>query len=775
MSLTSRSVIATAISLALFGPHAFAKDCMQRADENQAVQNTCMQAESPEDLNTLPVVIEADYAEAHQDNKATYQGNVVVTQGVRRMQADQAIIRQPENVVTAYGDVKVSDPQFSINADRIHANLIDETATMYQADYNLTCQLGRGEAELIAKEGPTQLRLKEASFTTCPFSDNSWAFSADNIEYDQAKPYADLYGAKFAVKDVPIMYIPYIRLPVGDQRLSGFLYPNASYGSRNGLEITTPYYWNIAPNYDLTLTPTYMERRGLLTHTQFRYLNTLGEGSLTGEYIDSDKENRDAGSMWAFNWSHSATYADHWRVSTNFSRVSQFDYFEQGLGSSLGSREDSSLLQTGSVAYRDVNWDASLLVKDFQSLTLDGLNGLYRVMPQFTANYYDIALPLGLQASLHGQFSQFDNDDETKPSASRVHVEPTLYFPYASSWWKLETEAKLMYTRYEQEFDESLNTDLIGLRETASRTIPSLRILSGVTLERESDFFSKNYLQTLEPQVQYLYVEEVEQTGIYNPINAGQTGYDSSLLQLDYHGLFRDRQYSGVDYIAPANQVTIGASTRFFDEEYRERFAFSFGQIFYLNNVTGYTGNEVSYSASAFEAELNYNDRTFFSAGLQYDGSEQEVQYGHSTGEYRIGENYVQANYRYISQSYLQQSLPDSDISSFTEEGISQAGFSAGLRLTDSWFAYGDVFYDTNEAIMSESQLALIYESCCWAVSFGYNEYLKYRENISAEPEYDKNISLSFRLLGLGGRSGFEYKKASGNALSYGRPFYLNN
>nr|WP_086939650.1 LPS assembly protein LptD [Thaumasiovibrio occultus] len=776
MSLTRPSAIAVAISLALFGPQAYAKDCLQRLPNGEGVANQCVQdGSSPIELNNLPVVIEADYAEAQQDNKATYRGNVIVTQGPRTIRAEEAVIRQPENIVTAFGNVEVKDNEVQVTAERVQANLNDDTASLFQAEYSLVCQLGRGDAELISRESDTTLSFNEASFTTCPPEDNSWLFSANKIEYDQTSPYADLYGAKFAIKDVTVMYIPFIRLPASDQRLSGFLYPDVSYGSRNGIDIATPYYWNIAPNYDFTFTPTYMEKRGLMTHGEFRYLNALGLGGLTGEYMHEDKEANNNDALWGFNWTHSATYADHWLVEADYSQVSVFDYFEKGLGSDLGSREDSSLLQTGSVAYRTTNWDANLRVRDFQSLTSDGTNNLYRVLPQFTFNHYGYGLPYGLRAGMMAQFSRFDNDDITKPTADRVHLQPSLYFPYASSWWSFEAEAKLMYTHYTQEFDATANPDLTVLEEDVSRTVPSFRVVSGVTLERDMTAFGDHYTQTLEPKLQYLFVRDVDQSEIYNPLNRGQTGYDTTLLQLDYHGLFRDRQYSGLDYIAGANQFTLGAASRIYDDEYRERFMFAYGQIFYLNSVTNYTGNETSYSASAFETEFNYNDRTFFNAGLQYDATEREIQFGNATIEYRIGENYVQTNYRYISQSYLQQSLPDNDISSYTRDGISQAGFSTGLRLSDSWYMYGDVYYDTNEAIMSESQISLNYESCCWAVSLGYNEYLKYRENIATTPEYESNISFSFRLLGLGGRESFQYEKASGNALSYGRPFYLNN
>ncbi|WP_413111218.1 LPS assembly protein LptD [Thaumasiovibrio sp. DFM-14] len=775
MSLTSRSIIATAVSLALYGQPLQAKECLQHSDIDQTMINLCQQRPaSPEALNQLPVTIEADYAEAQQDDKASYQGNVVVTQGNRRMEADRAVLRQPENVVTATGNVKLQDEQYLIIADKMHASLDEDTATLFDADYELICELGRGSARVVDKQNDTEINLKDATYTTCPINDDAWRFEAHSVDYDSTSPYVDLYGAKFAVKGVPILYMPYLRLPATDERLTGFLYPNASYGSRNGIELEVPFYWNIAPNYDLTLTPHYMQNRGVMLNSQFRYLNDTGRGALKTEYLGEDKEAPEDGALWAVNWRHGATFATHWRVAVDYSQVSQFNYFSKGLGSDIGNREDSSLLQTGSVAYRDTNWNATLSVRDFQSLTAAGSNSIYRLMPQLSMNYYH-ELPFGVEGSLLGQYSRFENDDDQKPVADRLHLEPRLYLPYAGTWWNLESEAKLMHTYYQQDFDINDNSDFVGMEESVSRTIPSLRLLSGITLERDTTVWGQAYLQTLEPKMQYLYIQDVDQSAIYNPTNSGQTGYDSNLLQQDYYGLFRDRQYSSIDYIAPANQFTVGASTRFFDEQYKERFAFSYGQIFYLDRPESGTDTKVNYSASAFETEFNYNDRTFFTAGLQYDASEAEIQYGHTTLEYRIGGNYIQTNYRYVSQSYLEQSLPNNDIDRSTSDGISQAGFSTGLRLNDNWYARGDIFYDTSEAILSESQFSLSYESCCWAISVGYNEYLKYRRNIGDTPEYENNISFNFRLLGLGGSTGFGSSSGGGNALSYRRPFYLNN
>jgi len=330
-----------------------------------------------------------------------------------------------------------------------------------------------------------------------------------------------------------------------------------------------------------------------------------------------------------------------------------------------------------------------------------------------------------------------------------------------------------MYTYYNQEFDSSID-GLETLEETASRSVPSIRIHSGLYLERDALLWGEDYIQSLEPQVQYLFVRDVEQQDIFG-------SYDTTLMQTDYYGLFRDKRYSSVDRIAAANQFTVGASTRFFDNDFVERFNLSFGQIFYLNdsgrNLTEDSESTPNYSASAFESDFNYDDWLFFHGGLQYDASKKEMQLANATMEYRENDLFSQLNYRYVSKDYIKQSLPDNDqIDNYTEDGISQLGFSTGFPVYGGLSLRGDYYHDLTENQMLEGQITLNYSSACWMISLGYNEYLKSRSDVNSQPaEYEQNFSISFSLLGLAGAPSAGATTASGNAIAYGRPFYLNN
>lgn len=787
MSSNSRSLLATLISLALFGPsmtyadpatHSDTNDKSAVSDENDElamVRGVCLDpSQRTADPNNEPIRVTADRAEAVNEASVTYSGDVVVRQGNRTVAADVATLHQPENKVIAEGNVYFHDGAIEVYSDRIESNLDTEDSLMDNAVYNMTCEAGRGEAERVTKNGISYYRLKNGTYTTCPPGDKSWQFSATSIEHENDSPFADLYNARFEVAEIPVFYLPYLRVPVGKERLTGFLYPSVSYGSRDGFEVETPFYWNIAPNYDMTITPKYMMNRGLQLNSKFRYLTELGSGSLSGEYLGDDKDAQDNDHRWAFNWSHTGMYNAHWLFKVDYSKVSDPTYFSD-IDSSIGKREDNNLLQTGEVSYRDYNWDSTLRVRNFQPLTL-GVSSNYKLMPQLEANYYQTDMPYGLDFHLNGHISRFDNDDPDKPTADRVHLEPTLTLPYATPWWSVTSEAKLMYTYYNQEFDPS-SQELIDkgleLEESVSRTIPSIRLHSGLYLERDTSFWGDGYTQSLEPQVQYLYVKDVDQSGIYD-------AYDTTLMQTDFYGLFRDKRYSSVDRIAAANQFTVGASSRFFDSDYVERFNISVGQIFYLNNAGRnlQSSNESSpnYSATALESDFNYDDWLFFHGGLQYDASKKDLQFANGAIEYREGAVFSQLNYRFISKEYLLDNILDEDqLNRYTKDGISQLGFSTGFPIYDGVTLRGDYYHDLNENQMLEGQISLNFRTACWMISLGYNEYLKTRADVTRDAaEYEQNFSISFSLIGLAGAPALG-SVGNSNAISYGRPFYLNN
>lgn len=776
MSRFSHTYLAASIGAALFAPYASAENTSN--SDGQAIssaQQCSVDTAQTSDTNQEPIMIEADSLEAINGERASYKGNVVVVQGNKIITAEQVTLHQAENLVIAEGNVTLDDGQFRSVSDKITNNLETEDITAENTSYELICGGGRGDAVFISKTGEAMYQIDDGSITTCPEGDNSWRFIADDIEIDQNEEVATLYGSRVEVQSVPIFYMPYLTMPITDKRKSGFLFPSLSLGSKNGFEFELPYYWNIAPNYDLLTTLHYMQNRGVQLRGNLRYLTTHNTGKLHAEYLAHDDKYPEYGDRWAFQYKNTTRYTSHWLVKLDYAKVSDNDYF-QDLDSDLGDRSDGHLQQSGSVSYRTQNWDAKLTVQDFQLLVDDTIP--YQLMPKLEFNYYSPDLYQQINFDLISHVSHFITDDDTKPEATRVHIEPGFTLPLTTTWGTWTTEARYLMTYYQQDIEDlDIDNDpsYADLKKDVFRTLPEFRTKASMFLERDTTFIN-GYTQTLEPQIQYLYAPDVDQSDIYL--------YDTTLLQTDYYGLFRNRRYSGVDYIAASNQFSYGASSRFYDREQKERLAISFGQIYYLdssNKSPNPSSDEhnSNYSSWAIETDFNYDDKIFYHGGIQYDIDSSEVSIANSAIEYRINENFIQANYRYVTRNYIEnlESYSQSELDSLTSDGISQIGLLGGYKINRNWNVAAQYFFDTTESEAIEWLAKIEYQSDCWYVGLDYSRELTGWSSGTigvGSAQFDDNISLNFGITGLGGDSRAP-EPPSGNALSYGRPFILNN
>ncbi|SHO55630.1 LPS assembly protein LptD [Vibrio quintilis] len=773
MSDFPRSLLAASISAALFIPYSYADSIPEKNKSQPLVTEQCHvdSSAAPDNLNQ-PINVEADKLEAINGDKATYSGNVVVTQGNKRMSAEKVTLHQKENVVVAQGNVNFTDGELQTVSDKATNNLSTDEVTLENTHYQFLCKPGRGDAVYVARTGKALYKIEDGSITSCPENDNSWQLKASSIYIDQNEEEATFYNPRMEIQGVPFFYLPVLTVPIGDTRKTGFLYPTFSFGSQNGFELTLPVYWNLAPNYDLQTDFKHMEKRGTQLNSRFRYLTDWGSGAIDYEYMPEDKQNLEEGERWGLNLFHSGIYHKAWQFSLNYSKVSDIDYFSD-IESTIGSRQDGQLVQEAQLSYRSQNWDLSLLTRDFQILTTSG-NQPYQLMPQLAFNYYAPAIMRYLDFDLKSHISRFDTDATTQPSATRVHIEPGFKIPVGATWGNWTTEARLLSTYYQQDLKDTTSDDY---EKTVSRTIPEFRSHMGLVLERDSRLLN-GYTQTLEPQIQYLYVPKEDQSSIAR--------YDTTLLQTDYYGLFRSRRYSGVDYIAPANQISYGATSRFFDDEYKERLNIAFGQIFYLDKslkekyASSEDGDNSNYSAWAVEMDFNYGDYLFYHGGIQYDVDTSNIQVANSTLEYRRPKGFIQTNYRYVAKEYIVDTVGDTlNVDALTKDGISQLGVVTQYSINKNWNTKALYYYDLTTDQSIEWQANLTYISDCWYIGFTYRRELdEWNPGFSQYPDasavYDNNFSVNVGIVGFGTNMGTRSRYGS-DSLGYGRPFFLNN
>lgn len=761
------TLLATMIATALYSQQGLAADlasqCMLGVP---SYDRPLVQGET----NDLPVTINADHAKGNYPDDAVFTGSVDIMQGNSRLQADEVQLHQKEapgqpepiRTVDALGNVHYDDNQVILKGPKGWANLNTKDTNVWEGDYQMVGRQGRGKADLMKQRGENRYTiLDNGSFTSCLPGSDTWSVVGSEIIHDREEQVAEIWNARFKVGPVPIFYSPYLQLPVGDKRRSGFLIPNAKYTTTNYFEFYLPYYWNIAPNMDATITPHYMHRRGnIMWENEFRYLTQAGAGLMELDYLPSDKVYEDEhpedsnSRRWLFYWQHSGVMDQVWRFNIDYTKVSDPTYFND-FDNKYGSSTDGYATQKFSVGYAVQNFDATVSTKQFQVFD-DNSGNSYAAEPQLDVNYYHNDLG-PFDTRIYGQAVHFVNTNSNMPEATRLHLEPTINLPLSNNWGSLNTEAKLMATHYQQTNLDWYNSNPQNnkLADSVNRVMPQFKVDGKMVFERDMEMLAPGYTQTLEPRAQYLYVPYRDQSDIYN--------YDSSLLQSDYSGLFRDRTYGGLDRIASANQVTTGVTTRVYDDAAVERFNISVGQIYYFtesrtgdDNITWENDDKTGSLVWAGDTYWRISERWGLRGGIQYDTRLDNVATSNTSIEYRRDEDrLVQLNYRYASPEYIQATLPKYySTAEQYKNGISQVGAVASWPIADRWSIVGAYYYDTNANKQADSMLGVQYSSCCYAIRVGYERKLNGWDNDKHHAVYDNAIGFNIELRGLSSNYG---------------------
>lgn len=712
------------------------------------------------DINTLPVHIEADQAEINQPTQAVYQGNVDIKQGNRHLITQSAEVHQTgegkalTRLAYARGGFDYKDNQINMKGDNADFNLDSQDGNVSQADYELVGRQGRGKAQEIELRNDYRL-MKNATFTSCLQGDNAWSVDASEIVQHIKEEYAEMWHARFKVLGVPVFYTPYFQLPIGDRRRSGLLMPQFGSSGNDGFFYAQPIYWNIAPNYDATITPKYMSQRGWQMNGEFRYLTPIGEGKFAGEYLNPDRYSDYTGDdrkRHLFYWNHSSSFLENWRLNIDYTRVSDTRYFTD-FDSDYGSSTDGYANQYARIAYYQPNYNLAISARQFQIFDTVSI-GPYRAMPQIDFNYYKNDLIKDyLDFKLYSQGVRFDNDSSTMPTAWRFHLEPSLSSNLSNQYGSLNVETKLYATHYNQKKGSADNAEEV--KSSINRVIPQLKVNLQTVLARDTTFLD-GYTQTFEPRAQYLYRPYRNQSDIGSKNNSEYLGfgYDSALIQQDYYSLFGDRRYSGLDRIASANQVTLGGTTRFYDANANERFNFSAGQIYYLSDsrIDENPANRTPNSTSSWAVESNWkiSDNWNWRGSYQYDTQTKRASLANTSLEFNPEKmNLIQLNYRYANKDYINQNLGSS--ANAYQQDIKQLGIVAAWEVLDNWALVGKYYQDLALKKPVEQYLGVQYNACCWSVGIGARRYVTNRQNQQDnEVLYNHSIGINFELRGLG-------------------------
>ncbi|HEX5793085.1 MAG TPA: LPS assembly protein LptD, partial [Rheinheimera sp.] len=456
--------------------------------------------------------------------------------------------------------------------------------------------------------------------------------------------------------------------------------------------------------------------------------------------------------------SHLSDFTPELRAYIDFTDVSDDAYLSE-LGSDYNNQSDTQLLREAALSYYGEQVHSQLKLQGFE--ILGTYNKAYSALPELNlSSAKPLAVLPGVNFSWQAQYAHFRNDQASINYADRMHLEPTITLPFVTPAFELTAEASLLYTYYQQNAAD----DNTAVDASVTRTVPKVRLHSRLNLEREYDWFGETALQTFEPQIQYLYIPYRDQS------NIGL--YDTTRLQDDYYGLFRINRYSGLDRINEANQLTVGWTSRFYDNVDNELFRFSLGQIFFLADPTIPEDevDDLSSAESMLAAELiwHWYRKWYFSSAVQYDVDSDEIMKSNVSLDYRATDKSMfQLNHRYSR--------------AVSGMEIQQLGVLGTLPVTDNWQLVASYYRDLTNHRMIDASFGMQYESCCWAVRLiAKRQILTDLElpvgDFTQASQLDSSIGIQFVLKGFGDSAGFGVTDMLSNGIfSYRRPYLLTN
>ena len=701
-----------------------------------------LEGQTPTAPGSADIEVSADNSSG-TEGQLLLTGNVSVIQGNRSIEADSVAFDRDQQFTEASGNVAYREPGVVLQGEHLTFDSERQHATVNQAHFALHEPQLSGAAQQLERDASGEITIEDGAVTFCAPEDPQWYIKTETLKIEPDEGMATATHATLRWSGVPIFYVPWMTFPVDDRRKTGLLFPSIGSDTRGGLDVTTPIYFNLAPNYDATYSPRYIGERGLLHQANGRWLSQYaGAWDVTGQYIsDDDKYSEDFpegdSERWAIGVKHRGNYGESWRTTIKYNKVSDPDYVRDLDNSTLSSQRQTALKQLGQIDYLGEDWKVSLQAQQFQSLA-DDITNNYKKLPQLTARWRGDANLAGLQPIALLQYSNFDTD-ANRVRGERIYGEAGVTYPLNWTWGFLRTTAKYRSVAYDLENLRSLPED----KPDASSGVFSVD--GGLIFERATTFGGQSASQTLEPRVFYLYSEYDEQRG--------QPDFDSAELTFSYTQLFRDTRFSGHDRLDDANQISVGVTTRFFaDSDGRERLNASIGQIFYFRDreVRLKARSPVldeSLSATAVEFNWFPNETWSVRSSMLYDTEDNEFDALSAQVGYRPITGQI------FNVGYTLREPPPSQSKRPVTE---QANFSAYYPIGDNWGAFAAVEYSLEGNEFVEDMVGVEYDNCCWKMRLLYMRYLDTAGSFApdfSDPDLERENAVQFQfvLKGMGG------------------------
>ena len=706
------------VSMASASAAASSEEPWALCHTHAAPKSRAVSAVTPEEFPTL---VDADNAVIRNDSISVFSGNAFLRRATESLAADTVIYDEAKDTAEAQGNIHYQSDTMEVTGDAGFVELEAETGHFNNAQFRFESQHVRGNARVVIKESVDVTRLKDTTYTTCDAGQEAWLLKASNVTLDQGSGMGEAYNATVRFMGVPFLYIPYISFPITDARKTGFLIPQIGTSSLSGTDIRIPYYLNLAPHRDATVTPRIMAERGVLVDTEFRYLNRASSGQVNVAYLPDDQVYGKDRLSAAYR--HAANLAPYWSSDLVFNYVSDKDYLGD-FGSGLSVSSATYVERHLDVTYQRENIYFLTRVQGVQPVdnTVPSAARPYRRVPQmvftFDQPYDQFQIDTGVAYRLQSEWVRFDQEDQL--TGSRLDLQPELSWPLQRAAGFVIPKLGLHYTRYD------LNNPAAGTADALTRTVPVMTLDNGIFLERDMAWSrgGQALLHTLEPRLFYLYVPYRDQSTL--PV------FDSGAMDFNFSQLFRDNRFSGVDRVGDANQISAALTTRVLGRDNGTEYArLSVGQIYYLQDrrVT-LPGGDRSVNAPVSdvvaEAAMALAPAWAATADAYWNPNLEQIDRGSVQIKYNPHKNSI-LNMAY---RYRRDQADQIDISTF---------FPVHRR----WNLIGRWYYSIPDNRILESLAGLEYNSCCWAFT------IVSRGNLTQTGEMNRSLMMQLELKGL--------------------------
>lgn len=696
-----------------------------------------------DDKDGRPVFLTADQIEGRTDEVMEAEGHVEYRKFGSLLLADKLTYWPLDDEVEAVGNVSLQQGEDRISGPHMRMKLAEQLGFFEDADYKFQKEVtnkfyrpitavttavstttstsgaplminvpvgyglpittpprrpseGYGHARRIDFEGENQIRLADATYSTCKPGDQDWYTRAEELRLDYDQEVADASNATLYFKDVPIFYAPVASFSLNHNRKSGFLAGSFAASTKNGLDVTVPYYWNLAPNYDATFYPRYMSKRGFQLGAETQYFDYYSRGFAKLEYLPNDDlENR---SRYAYNLVHNQNLGQGLSLAVNWNGVSD-DRYWQDFSSRLLQTSQAQLPKQLVLGYGPGSWwSTSLQMLRYQTLSPDPANPIakpYFIEPQlgFSGRLLNIAGygDFGVTA----QYTRFAHPTLTE--GSRIVAYPTLSIPYVDPAFIVIPKIGIHATQYD------LSRVTGNLAAQTTRVVPIFSLDSQLVFERSTQWQGRDFLQTLEPRLFYVYIPYRNQDRI--PV------FDSALGDFNFAQIFNENRYIGNDRINDANQLTAALTTRFLDASTgAERFKAMIGQRYYFQRqrvtIPGETARVENFSNFLAAFSGTVAPKTYVDAAWEYNNRQSQ------SDRLSLGVRYQPELAKVLSASYR-----------FTRDAlgvgqVDQVDVAGQWPLSKRWYAVGRYNYSLRDKQLLEGIAGVEYNADCWAARF---------------------------------------------------------